>query len=257
VADETETPPAAETPAPPIERDILAELSITFQDFVSNNIVYVGYALLLTVLGGAVYGGYESYVNWRLNSEFSALSAIDFKMPTADPLARAGFAPMDDPSDVGRMKDLETGAGLYEKAAQGSHGAAAVTGWLKAAESWHRAGKEDARIAAMEQAITAGGGSELGATAQLQLAAILLDKGDTDKALGLMKAVADGRSDYLGQEGWSSLIRAQMVLGKVDEAKATLAGFHTKFPSANRPELAELGLEVAAAAPAPVEGVAQ
>ena len=235
---------------PPPEQDVLFKIQIWLQDLAANHAATFGYAVLAFLGVALCYGVWQSWSESRADANFSAIADIDFKMPRPDPLSQMGLGPADDPADAGRMKDLETGATLYQGIAQGASGAAAVTAWMRAAEAWRRAERPDDRIKAMEQAAAAGGSDVLGATATLALAGALLDKGETERAVTLYRELSSRRADYLGQEAMAALIRVQIAGGKLEEAQATLKDFQAKFPQAVRPDLVELGLTMAAPAPA-------
>jgi hypothetical protein len=65
-------------------------------------------------------------------------------------------------------------------------------------------------------------------------------EGNKDKALGLYQALADSQTGFLAQEAWVTLIRTQVFLDRLEEAKTSYATFKTKFPNAANPELEEL-----------------
>jgi predicted negative regulator of RcsB-dependent stress response len=246
VADTPEVEKAAQAPKPetaPPEEDILFKIQTSLSDFVTDNAKYFGYVVGAILFAALCYGAYQSYRTSTLEDDFGAIAQIDYKMPKPNPLAAMGFGPADDPSDAGRMKDLQTGAELYEKAAMDASGSAAGLAWSRAADAWKRAGNEEKRMAALEKAASAGAPDAVGFAAKMSLVNVLLDKGENDKALQILLEESQKREGVLGQEAYATLIRTQVALGKTEEAKTSFAAFKQKFPQATRSDLEGLGLE--------------
>ena len=236
------TVPEAAPPAPPPEDDVLFRIQIAVSDFIVSNARFAGYAMGIALVVALVYGGWQSWREHQMDEDFSAIARIDYKMPKPSPLSEMGFGPADDPTDAGKMKDLETGAGLYEEVARKAEGAAAVTAWLHAADAWKRANKPDKQLEALRAAAAAGHDDAVGYAAKMVLASVLLEQDKKDEALAIYQEIGDKHSDFLGQEAWATLIRTQVSLGRMEEAKTAYANFHTKFPTANRPDLDALHL---------------
>lgn len=247
MADTPEEEKAVEAPkpetAPRPDEDILFKIQTGLSDFVTDNAKYLGYFIGVVLLGALGYGAWQSFRTSALEEDFGAIAVIDHKMPKPNPLAAMGFGPADDPGDAGRMKDLQTGAELYEKAAASASGSAAVLAWSRAADAWKRAGNEEKRMAAMEKAATAGAPDAVGFAAKMSLVNALLDKAENDKALQILLEESQKREGVLGQEAYATLIRTQLALGKKEEAKTSFAAFKLKFPQATRADLEGLGLE--------------
>jgi tetratricopeptide (TPR) repeat protein len=230
--------------ARPPERDVLFAIQVGITDFIASYWQYFGYAIAALLVGMLGYGAWDYYQTSQKDESFAAIARISHKMPKPDPMAQMGFGPADDPNDAGRMKDLEEGARRFEEIATDSSGAAAVVAWQSAADAWKRAGKSAERMAALEKAAGVKAEAAVHYAAVMVQAGALLEtpdvEGNKDKALGLYQALADSQTGFLAQEAWVTLIRTQVFLDRLEEAKTSYATFKTKFPNAANPELEEL-----------------
>lgn len=239
MSDPTKGPPAGATgEQAPVEQDHLFRLQMAVSDFVLGNARYFGALLGLVLLVALVYGGVTSFLDARASDEFAAIARIDHKMPAVEPAARMGLVPMDDKSDTQRMANVEEGARRYQALAETSHGAAAVLGYLKAADAWARVGKSTERVAALERASAVGAKGLPGYAADAAYAAALVDAGRTDDALKLHRDMVGRQEGFLAEASLLLLVRAQISAGRDADARLTVDEFKARFPQS--PRLAEM-----------------
>ncbi|MFZ5478381.1 MAG: tetratricopeptide repeat protein [Myxococcota bacterium] len=235
MADSNEqNPPAGGGEAAPPEQDALFRAQMAVSDFILGYWKYGVYAVGLVLLGALVYGGVSSWTRGRAEDDYAAIARIDYRMPKVDPLARYGLAPMDDPNDAQRMIDLQEGAKRYEAAATDAKGAAAVYAWLKAAETWKRAGKDAEALAATEKAAKLGEKDLAGFTADAAWAAALRGAGRADEAFAHLQGMSTRYEGTYAEESLLQLASAQLDAGRKDEARKTLEAFKTRFPASPR-----------------------
>jgi predicted negative regulator of RcsB-dependent stress response len=228
------SPPPAAPEAAPVEQDALFRLQMAISDFVLGNWKYGGYALLAVLVVALAYGGWTSLQSSRAQAQYSAIAAIDFKMPKVDPTKP-------DTDDPTRVANIQEGAKRFAAAAEDAKGAAAVYGWLKSAEAWQRIGKKDEAIAAIQKATAVGEKDLPGFTADAALAAALLDAGKTDEAIAQYSAMTTKYSGFFAEQSMLRLATTQVDAGKKDDAKATITQFTTNYPNSQLlPAMAEL-----------------
>lgn len=142
------------------------------------------------------YGLYQDYTTGQQEEWQAAIASAEVKLPEPDPLSRYGLAPMDDPNNAERMGKLQEGARAFEAIGADATGPAAALAWLRAAETWERAGKPDEAMAAYEKAHALGAKGALGWAARSGLAASRAARGDVDGAAALYREAANGKDFY-------------------------------------------------------------
>lgn len=228
-------PPAAEAPAgEPADQDVLFRLQMAASDFLLGHWQIGAWALLGIVVIAGVYGGVTSFRTSQMQEDYAAIAAIDFKMPKIDQMAQYGLAPIDDPSDTARLANVEAGADRYLAAADDARGAAAVYGYLKAADAYTRVGKKEQALAALQKASDLKAGDMPGFTADAALASALIDAGQGDRALALYREMVGRYAGFFSEQSLYRLASAQLDAGRTDDARATIQEFTTLFPGSPR-----------------------
>jgi len=235
-----------------VEPDTLFRIQVGIQDFFLANVRYLGVAVAVGLFGFAIYGGYDWYTTRQARAEFGAIAVIDYKMPKAAEMSELGLTPADDPSDQGRLQNVEKGAELYEQAAKSANGVAAVYAWLKAAETWNRLHKSDKALLAYEQADKVGAADLPGFTAVSGYATALVGAGRQDDAITALRAASTRLKDFYAEEALIQLAQVQADAGKAADAQGVIQEFRTRFPDSPRAaHLAALGLATPPEAAAP------
>jgi len=242
---ETEAAPADETP------DYLFRIQLAFTSFFAANGKYMGWLAAAGLVGVLVWGLASVWMERSADANFGAIAAIDYRMPTPDPMSVYGIAPADDPNDAGRKSDLQEGARRFEAAAKSASGSAAAYAYLKAADAWQRAGDTDARLGALKAGYEVGGGDLPLWSNGAAYAAALIDAGRAEDALLVYRSVAGNTQGFYAQQALLSLASAQIDLDKKDDAKATILEFRTRFPNASVERAATLETKAGGVAPAP------
>ncbi len=238
--------PTDATPADssPPEQDFLLRLQLAAGEVVARYWQAAAWVAGGALVVAGVYGGWTAIRNAAVAADFKDVASVEYKMPRVEPMARFGFAPMDDPTDTTRMANLEEGARRYEAVARTSSGAGAVLAWLRAAEAWERAGKVAESRAALESAAGLEAEGILGFSAEMAATARQFDAGETDAALARWRDIAGRYSGVHAEEALGRLAAAQRTVGREQDAAATEAEITTRFPESR----------YAKAAPAPVPG---
>lgn len=218
----------------PQEEDALFRLQMAVSDFVLGYWKYGAYAILAVLLAAAAYGGYTSWKESSLRSDYAAIARVDHRMPKVDEMARYGLAPMDDPADTQRAKDLVEGGKRFLAVGDEARGTPAVYAYLKAADAFRRANAKDERLAALEKAWAVDAEDLPTWAAGSGLAAALIDAGQTDRALGIYRELVGRLDGYLAEQALLALAGAQADAKKPAEAKATLEEFRGRFPESTR-----------------------
>lgn len=241
----SDSPPPSPTPPPEAreDEDYVFRAQIALTEFGLRYWKYAGYLVGGALLIAAVWGGYDSYSRGRAEAAFAKISSIDFLMPKIDQMAMYGLGPKDDPKDAARMSDLEEGARRYEAVAKEASGSAAAIAWLKAADAWTRAGKNDAAIAAHAAAGTTGGGELTTFVADSVRVGDLVDAGKSADAEALLRDMSGRYSGFFAEESLIQLANLQADEERLVEAKATYLEITGRFATSN--DLA--GLSVLAA----------
>lgn len=245
-------PEAKPPPSFSEEPDALFRLRLAVVDFFQDNLKNIGYLVGAGLLVALVYGLWDSWHKGRAEAEFETIGFVDFKMPKAAQFSEYGIVPADDPTDATRLANVEKGAELYESAAKEAHGAAAVYGWLRAAEAWKRLGKEDRRVAALKAAFDVNAGDLPSYTAAQAYAGALVDAGKMDEAIAVLQAEALRHTDFYGEQVLIQLAQTQIQAGKAQDAQATIATFQQKYPSSPRAGRLNAFLAAGGLAPIPV-----
>lgn len=225
-----EDPKQSASPPEQQDTDVLFKLQVEITEFFLKNAKYGVYVAVAALLGAAGWGGYSSWRESRIEKQFESIAAVDFLMPQPDPMSEYGLAPRDDKSDAARMANLEEGARRFEAAAKGCTGSAATYGWLKAADAWDRAGKADARLAALKAATETGATDLPAYAADMAYAGALVDAGKTDEALAHYRAAVGRQKGFYAAQALGELARAQVAAGKSAEAKATIEELKAAHP---------------------------
>ena len=194
-----------------------------------KGLVIVGVGLVST-LGIGLYQGHLE----EQQQELSALMArVDRKVPEVSQEALYGLAPVDDPKDASRMAALEEAARGYEAVATGAVGSGAAQAWIKAAETWTRAGNKEAARAAWEKAhaVKVPGVLEWAATSGY--AAALADAGDVDGAAALYRAYANKGEGFLAERALYELGALYEAAGRGTDSASVYDEFTTKHPDSS------------------------
>lgn len=219
--------PAAPT-IPTEEQDVLFRAQMGVANFVlgywRHLLIAVGAVLLIAF----VYGLVTDVSSNRQQGWQAAIAEVDVKVPPPDPLAQYGLAPADDPSDAEKMSKLVDAAKGYEEVAKGANGTASVMAWLRAAETWERAGKKDEALAAYKAADGVGAGGAVGWAAKSSLAEALADSGDVDGAAAIYRDVANGK-DFQAQSALYALGRLYAAAGRREDAGKAFEEFSGRF----------------------------
>jgi tetratricopeptide (TPR) repeat protein len=158
------------------------------------------------------------------------ISDIERRMPTPDPLAAYGMAPLDDPEDEERIANLREGARRYDVIATDGRGAAATMASLKAAGAWQRAGDAESELASLQLANESSGSGILGWSAASQLAAAKMAAGDVDGAAAVLTAVNQSTSGIIGEKALLDLGLMYESAERADDAIKTLEDFTARYP---------------------------
>lgn len=234
-----------------VEPDTLFRIQVGIQDFFLANVRYLGVAVAVGLFGFAIYGGYDWYTTRQARAEFGAIAVIDYKMPKAAEMSELGLTPADDPSDQGRLQNVEKGAELYEEAAKSANGVAAVYAWLRAAETWNRLHKSDRALLAYEQADKVGAADLPGFAAASGYATALVGAGRQEEAITTLRSASTRLKDFYAEEALIQLAQVQADAGKATDAQGVIQEFRTRFPDSPRAaRLAALGLATPPDAPA-------
>ena len=237
----TAEPAGDETP------DYIFRAQVAFTSFLPPNGRYIGGTAGVGLAGVLVWGLWTMWQERAATAQFADIAAVDYKMPKPDPMAQYGIGPADDPTDLGRTEDLKEGARRFEAAAKASSGSAAVYGYLKAAAAWERAGDGTARLAALKAASEVRAGDLPAWGASSAYAAALVDVDRSEEAIGVYRELAGSTQGFYAQQALLSLAATQLDLGKIEDAKHTIAEFKTLFPTA--PMERVLALEARATGP--------
>lgn len=227
------------------EVDLIFRAEMKARDIIlgywKHSLVVLGAVLLVAL----VIGLYQQYLRGVLRDGSEAISLVDEDQPPPSQLAQMGLAPLDDPADAERMKTLEELARRYEAAADDTTGAARAEGWLKAADTWRRLGRDD-EARRLFELLSAEPGM-FAAAGHNGLAALALEAGDVDTAAVHLRAIADAGEDLFAERALMDLIRIEQSRNEA-AAAALIDEFRLRFPSS--PRLEELSVASADAAPA-------
>ena len=229
MADKNPHNPAPAAPMiPPEEQDVLFRAQMGVAKFV------LGYWRYLVITVGAVlvvvfvYGTVSDLQSKRQQGWQAALAEVDIKVPPPDPLSQYGLAPADNPADADKMGKLAAAAQGYEAVAKEAGGTASVMAWLRAAETWERAGKKDEALAAYKAADAVGASDAVGWAAKSSLAAALADRGDVDGAAAIYRQAANGK-DFQAQSALYALGQLYAQAGRREDAGKAFEEFSGRF----------------------------
>lgn len=211
------------------DTDILFRAQMGAYNFLAKN-----WQRLLGVLGVALLGvlAYSLYLDYDRNQQRelqARIADIDRKMPKPDPMAAMLGTPQDDPADEQLMANLKEGARRYEAVGADGNGTGAVMAWMRAADTYERAGDTEGAARALEQAHGLSASGALGWSAAAQLAALKADTGDVDGAAALYQPYAAG-DGFIAEHATLELGLMYEVAGRTDEARTTLGTFGERFP---------------------------
>lgn len=220
--------PMAAPAIPTEDQDVLFRAQMGVANFVLGYwrylLIIVGAVLLVTF----VYGSVTDLQANRQQSWQAAIAEVDVKVPPPDPLSQYGLAPADDPSDADKMGKLAAAAQGYEAVAKDAGGTAAAMAWLRAAETWERAGKKDEALAAYKAADAIGAAGAVGWATKSSLAEALADRGDIDGAAAIYREVANGK-DFQAQSALYSLGQLYAGAGRREDAGKAFEEFTGRF----------------------------
>ena len=226
--------PGTTAPEAPQEVDALFKLQVTVSEFFIANVKYLGYAVGAALLVALVYGVWAEWRTSRADADYAAIAAIDYKMPKLDQMAQMGLAPMDDPSDTARLKNVEEGARRYRAAAAAARGSAAILGYMRAADAWDRVNKPDEALADLKAAWDLGQPDLPGYAAASKYATRLAGAGKTEEAIAVLREESVREKGLFAEEALIELAQLYVDAGRVDEAKNVVSEFQTRFPDSPR-----------------------
>jgi len=255
VADEADPKLNPEFPEEEPEVDVLFRTEMHVRNFVLGYWKHALSALGVFLLGALVLGLYRSYIEGAVRESSAAISDIDQGLPQPDQAALYGLAPVDDISDPEIAQALTDAAGGYEEIANGAIKAASAEAWLKAADTWRRAGDDARARAAYEVLLERGAGGLFTAAARNGLAALDLEAGDAAAAAAHLRALADDDQGILAERALLDMARSEIAQGNRDKARELIAELRLRFPKSPRAaDAAALEAELQPAAMAPPEG---
>ncbi len=230
MADQVQKGPArpAGTPEMQEEQDVLFRAQMSVMQIVlgywRHALAVTGAVLLVVLIVGLVRDyRVEQQQEWQ-----AAIASVDVELPAPDPLAQYGLAPLDDPNDKEKMDKLAASAAGYEAVAGEASGASAVIAWMRAAETWERAGQKDKVEAAYRKATELGAPGALGWAARASLAATLASKGDVDGAAALYREAANGK-DFYAERALFELGGLYAGAGRREDAGKAYEEFNGRF----------------------------
>lgn len=214
-------------PPPGEEQDVLFRVQMTVANFVLGYWRH-GLAILAVGLAGLfVFSMWKTHVRDAQREVQAKLARIDADLPAPSQLAMMGIGPLDDPADAERMAALATAAKAYEEAAQQVGSPSATMAWVRAAQTWERAGKADEARKAWENAKNSGGKGPLEAVGVVGLAHQKARAGDVDGAVADLRAVQGE-----GFEAQWALYQAGLIYegaGRKEDARKVFDEFRTRF----------------------------
>ncbi len=223
-------PPAAPTAEASEDQDYVFRAQVALTEFGLRYWRYAGYLVGGVLAGALAWGAWGSYRQGKAEDDFAKIAAIDFRMPKLLLRPTDGMPLKDDPTDAARMSDLEEGARRYEAIAKDVSGTASTLAWLKAGETWVRAGKLDAAQGA-HVAAAAAGGSDLSAfVADSVRVGDLIDGSKGPEAEGVLREMSARYSGFFAEETLIRLANLQVDQDKLADAKLTLGEIGTRFP---------------------------
>jgi tetratricopeptide (TPR) repeat protein len=235
VADDVKTGAPAplrklDAPLAGADQDVLFKAQMTVANTLLGYWKHGVTALFVLLLLTFAVGQWLTHQTQTQREAQAAIARVDQKMPELDPLARMGLTPMDDPNDPARMSLLAGLAAEYEAVAADSDGTARAMAWMRAAESWRRAGQLDKAKAAYQQIE---GDGVLGYTGATGVAALAADAGDVDGAVAALRPYADAREGFLAQQALLEIASIYEGAQRPDDARKALEELKTRFPDSS------------------------
>ncbi len=238
------TPPKApETsaqpdPAAPIPFQQEPELAFRIQMKVSNFVLGYWKESLLAI--GAVlavalsYGLWENHLKTKAQNASAAVYRVDMEVPELSPLAQLGLETGDDLSDPEQAAKLRASAEKY-LAVAAEHGESAGTmARMKAADVWLRLDDAAKAREALAAAHADGAPGMLGYAAGNRYATLLVDAGETDKALAVYQDLTKQLDAFPAEAALLDILHVAGEAGNTAEVERAAQEFRARFPKSPR-----------------------